>query len=119
MAQAGPLRVVLLNAQSVAGPSLAVDVSSYLNITIYITDNGTTSGGNIIVEEADWDPGPNSQQQNYVGVWSAITTIAASTLSTGAQTAYHLPSPACYANVRVRLTAITGGGTVSVVLRAT
>ena len=119
MAQAGPLRAVLLNAVSAAGPSLAVDCSSYTNITIYLTDNGTTSGGNIIVEEADWDPGPNSQQQNYVGTWSAITTIAASTLTPSSQTAYHLPAPSCYANVRVRSSGITGGGTISAVLRAT
>jgi hypothetical protein len=79
---------------------------------------GTTSGGTVTIEEADWDPFDSAQI--YSGTWSAIgSAVAASTFTGGAQVALHLPAPAAYAFVRARITGtITGGGTISVALRA-
>jgi hypothetical protein len=113
---AGQRRVSLLSLVTVdatiGGP---VDVSAYRCLTVYLKSVGTTSGGNIVIEEADWD---DQADVPYGGTWSVITTIAASTFSAGAQIAYHLPAPSAYAWLRVRISgAITGGGTASASLR--
>jgi hypothetical protein len=111
----GPLRTVLMTGATATGPSPAVDVSSYSNLVVYFTSTGTTSGGTVLVEEAEWDP---NQGQNFTGTWVPVTTIAASSFSPTAIAVYHLPSPACYGFVRVRISAtITGGGTIAAVLR--
>ena len=96
--------------------SLPVDVSAYRYHTVYLKSVGTTSGGNITIEEADWD---GLSEVPYGGTWSIVgTAVAASTFTGGATIAVRLPVGA-YAWLRVRLSdAITGGGTVSASLRS-
>ncbi len=80
-------------------------------LAFYFRNVGTTSGGTILVEEADWGPyeGP------YSGTWSTVYTQSASTIS--GESSYRPPVGA-YGYVRVRISsAITGGGTVLVSMR--
>ncbi len=83
-------------------------------ITIFLRSIGTTSGGNVQIEEADWLP----SEQIYTGTWSPIgAAIAASSFTGGAMLATHLTNSA-YAFLRVRVSAdITGGGTIIATLR--
>jgi hypothetical protein len=113
----GGIRVVLLEAKSAAQASIPIDIRSYQENTVYITGTGTTSSGVVTIEESDWDPFDSAQV--FSGTWSVITTVAASTLTAGGQTAVHLPAPSAYAWGRVRIsTVIGGGGTVTVAWRA-
>lgn len=83
-------------------------------ISIYLRSIGTTSGGIVLIEEADWGP----LEQTYSGTWSQVQSIAASTFTGGAQLAVHITA-ASYGWVRVRISsAITGGGTITAVARA-
>lgn len=96
-----------------AGTSQPVLSAAQGIIAFYFRSVGTTSGGTLLVEEADWD----EQEQVYSGTWSVMTTISASSFTGGAQLAYH-PSDSAYGWVRVRISsAITGGGTVLVSVR--
>lgn len=96
------------------GTGQPIKVYADQSLTFYLASQGTTSGGTVLLEEADWD---DSLEQPYTGTWSQIASIAASTFTGGAQTAYHI-SPNSYAYVRPRISAtITGGGTISVALR--
>lgn len=111
-AQTGPVRAILLSAVTTGTGQL--DVSNYTYVTFFLQSNGTTSGGTVSLEEADYDPTSGT----YSGTWSVITAINASTFTGGAQTAYHIQASAM-AVVRARISSnITGGGTVSVTLRA-
>lgn len=111
-AQAGPVRSILLaNVTSGTGQ---FDASTYTYVTFYLQSTGTTSGGTVSLEEADYD----ATTGTYSGTWSVISAIAASSFTGGAQTAYHVQATA-FAVVRARISsAITGGGTVSVTVRA-
>lgn len=83
-------------------------------LSIYLRSIDTTSGGTILIEEADWGQWENP----YSGTWSQIASIAASSFTGGAQTAYHITDCA-YGYVRVRISAaITGGGTITAALRS-
>jgi hypothetical protein len=111
--QSGPVRSVLLDAVTTGAGQF--DASAYSSLTFYLQSNGTTSGGVITLEEADWDAHGGTP---YTGTWSSITTINASSFTGSVQLAYHL-SPAAFGNVRARVSStITGGGTVTVTLRA-
>jgi hypothetical protein len=114
---AGQRRVPLLSAVTAdATASIPIDVSAYRCHTVYLRSTGTTSGGNVVIEEADWD---DLAEVPYGGTWSVINTIAASTFTGGAMVAVHLPPPSAYAWLRVRVSgAITGGGSVSASLRS-
>lgn len=118
MLSLGPQRIPLLAAGTITasgtGTSAPVDVHGADELTFYFTSVSTTSGGTILIEEADYSPvGPNV----YAGTWSLIATIAASSFTGGAQIAYHLPQGA-YSYVRARVSAdISGGGSISVVLK--
>lgn len=114
---AGQRRVALLSAVTVdETQSMPVDISAYPHNTVYLRSTGTTSGGNVTIEEADWD---EQSGVPYGGTWSVIVVVAASTFTGGAQLAYHLPAPSAYAWLRVRVSdAITGGGSVSASLRS-
>lgn len=80
-------------------------------LTFYLRSIGTTSGGTILIEEADW----GDREAPYSGTWSQIASIAASSFTGGAQTAYHINSDNSFRYVRVRISAaITGGGSVLV-----
>lgn len=110
------LRKVLLTGVT-TGVSLPVLVADYPYISIFYSSTGTTSGGAVVFEEADFSP--EDSDPIYGGTWSAIETRNASTFSGTIALAYHA-SPAAYAWVRVRVSSdITGGGTIKVVLRAT
>lgn len=109
-------RLPLLSAVTTAtgtGTSISVDVQGRDEIVFYLTSTGSTSGGTILLEEADYDPNVGVV---YSGTWSQIASVAASSFTGGAQTAYHI-SPNAYQFVRARVSAnITGGGSVSVTL---
>lgn len=112
---AAPTRTVLLPALTTAGTSQPLDRSEYPSLSFYFTSVGDTTTGNILIEEADWDP---ETEAVYSGTWSQVATIATSTFTGGAQVAYHL-SPNNYGFVRVRInTTVSSGGTIKVVARA-
>ena len=110
----GPVRSVLLDTVTTGAGQF--DASSYTALTFYLSSVGTTSGGVVSIEEADWNPSGGTP---YTGTWSVITTVNASSFTGGVQLAYHVSSPTAFAFVRARVSStITGGGTISVVLRA-
>ncbi len=96
------------------GTSQPVNAAQQNQLSFFLASQGVTSGGTILIEEADW----GDQDLPYTGTWSQITSISASSFSAGAQTAYHTTAPAAFGFVRVRISAaITGGGTITAVLR--
>lgn len=112
-----PLRVTLIQSKADdETTSLPIDVRGYTHIAFYLIGYGTTSGGTITYEESVDDP---ETEQVYGGTWSIIGSANnASDVSTGKQKATHLTVGA-YSRVRARISdAITGGGTISVVLVA-
>ncbi len=122
MSQAASNRILLLGAENGDGTVTGVTTGTSLPIarfvdslnTIYLRSIGTTSGGTIIIEEADWGP----LEAPYSGTWSQITSITASTFTGGAQFAYHIPDSS-YGWIRIRIgSAITGGGTILGSLRS-
>ena len=97
-----------------AGTSQPIPSEDFGICTVYLRSVGTTSGGTILIEEADYA----KDKQVYSGTWSQIASISASAFTGGAQTAYHVTN-AAYGALRVRISsAITGGGTVYITLRA-
>lgn len=121
-AQVTSSRILLLGTEAVlgtiagvtTGTSQPIDMSLHGIIAIYLASLGTTSGGTILIEEADYTPGT----QVYAGTWSQIASILASSFTGGAQIAYHITDCA-YGFVRVRISsAITGGGTITAVARS-
>lgn len=122
MPNIGYLRTLLLGVENAdgtvtgvtTGTSQPVKMEGYGILSFYFRSVGTTSGGTILIEEADWGP----QEGPYSGTWSQIASIAASSFTGGAQSANHISNSA-YAYVRVRISsAITGGGTITAVLKA-
>lgn len=118
---AGPTRVALLTNQTVdETTSVAVPMAGMTAVVFYVTGTGTTSSGVITIEEGEWWDGPDTPfaQTPYAGTWSPITTVDASDVSGGQQKAIHLPV-AAYGFLRARIsTVIGGGGSISVVVRA-
>lgn len=113
-AQSAVARTTSLSAVT-TGTGVSANLGGRQGAVVYLTSAGTTSGGVVTIEEADWDPVSASA---YAGTWSSITTVNASAFTGGVQSAYHLPGLA-YANVRARISSnITGGGTVSAVIVA-
>lgn len=113
---AGQRRVPLFPAGTATTVASApIESSAYRYHTVFLTSVGTTSGGTITIEEADWDP---LNGVPYGGTWSIIGTATnASAFTGGATLAVRLPVGA-YSYLRVRISgAITGGGTVSAALR--
>ncbi len=101
--------------------SIAVRPSQHDAQAIVLISNGTTSGGNITIEEAFWfeeKSGNAPAQMPYNGTWSTILVVAASTLTGGAQKIVHVIGPNALFRTRVRISdAITGGGGISAALR--
>jgi hypothetical protein len=98
------------------GTSQPIDRASYPYSTLFFRSIGTTSGGVLLIEEADYDA--DGGEQVYSGTWSTVQTINASSFTGTAQLAVHI-SPVSYGFFRVRISsAITGGGTVVVTLRS-
>ena len=119
-AQVTESRILLLgveNADStVTGVTTGTSVPFFARvdgiIAIILRSVGATTGGTILIEEADWGP----LEQVYSGTWSQIQSIAASSFTGGAQVVIHI-SDSSYRYIRVRISsAITGGGTVTAVL---
>lgn len=105
----------VMTGVTVVGASQPVDASQQNQLTAFLTSIGTTSGGTILLEEADWDP---SKDLPYAGTWSTITTFTASSFTGGAQSVFHTTAPAVFAFVRFRISvAITGGGSITAALR--
>lgn len=94
-------------SQPISAPELSLRV-------VYLTSLGTTSGGTVLIEEADW--GPNTNQ--YEGTWSQVQSIAASTFTGNQTVAVHI-APCAYGFMRVRISSpITGGGSILASLRS-
>lgn len=118
---AAPSRIYLLGSSTqgaitgvTSGTSQPVHVRAHELLAFYLTSIGTTSGGIVILEEADW---ANDSEKPYEGTWSQIASITAASFTGTATVAYHY-GPNCYGCVRARISsAITGGGTITVVLR--
>lgn len=111
-------RVVLLKQLSDdEATSIAFNASGLPNIAMYLFGHGTTSGGTITYEEATDDP--SKTIPGYDGTWSIIGSANnASDVSAGKVKCIHFTAGA-YSLVRARISdAITGGGTISVVLVA-
>src|SRR5205814_1613444 len=94
--------------------SRPVDYSLHGIVSFYLRSIGTTSGGTILIEEADY----RDVEMPYSGTWSQIASILASSFTGGAQVAYHV-SDCAYGFLRVRVSAdITGGGSITAAMRS-
>lgn len=83
-------------------------IGSHKDVCLTYTSEGTTSGGNIIVEESDL--------KSYTGTWSQIESRAASTFTGGVKLCVHVQLGAgLWVRARVS-SAITGGGTATVTI---
>jgi hypothetical protein len=111
-----PRRVLLLGVENADGSVTGVTTGTSQPIfaegrgleTIFLRSISTTSGGTVIIEEADWGP----FEPPYSGTWSQLLSQAASGFTGGAQLAYH-PPVGSYRYIRVRISsAITGGGSI-------
>ena len=116
MAAIGARRTLLLGTENsdgtvtgvLSGTSQPVDSLGFGANTVYLRSVGTTSGGTILVEEADWGP----LEGTYTGTWAQVASVAASSFTGGAISATHATLGA-YKYLRVRISsAITGGGTI-------
>jgi hypothetical protein len=77
-------------------------------VTVFLRSVGATTGGTVLIEEADWGP----LELPYSGTWSTVLSQAASGFTGGVQLAVHAPV-AAFAWYRVRISStITGGGSV-------
>lgn len=113
-----PLRQILLSgATATTSSSQPVNCAGLTAIVAYCIGTGTLSAGVITIEEADYlVPDEGGTDLGYAGTWSAITTVNATSITAGVQSAIHFPLGA-YRYVRARVsTTVTGGGTVAVVL---
>lgn len=96
------------------GTSIPVNCTGYGIVTLYLRSVGTTTGGTIVLEEADWGP----LEAPYSGTWSQIGSYTANSFTGGVQSANHISNSA-YRWLRVRISAtITGGGTILAALVA-
>jgi len=81
------------------------NLGSHKDAVVTFTSEGTTSGGNLVIEESDLP--------SYTGTWSNIRTQAASDFTGGAKKCIHIRLGAgLWTRVRIS-DAITGGGTAS------
>lgn len=121
MSQVTSARVLLLGVENAdgsvagvtAGTSQPIQSFDQGLLTFYLRSVGTTSGGTILFEEADW----GDKEAPYSGTWSQMQSFSASTFTGGTQLAYH-PSDSSFGWVRARISsAITGGGTILISMR--
>lgn len=122
MSQVTSSRILLLGVENAdgsvngvtSGQSQPIPRDNDGIIVVFLRSLGTTSGGIIIIEEADWGP----QESVYSGTWSQIASVAASSFTGGAQLAVHVMDSS-YGWVRVRISsAITGGGSIMASMRS-
>lgn len=97
------------------GTSIPIDRRTHGIIAVYLRSIGTTSGGTVIVEEADW----GEWEAPYSGTWAQLASIAASSFTGGAQAVWRPTVDSAFGWIRVRISsAITGGGTITVAARS-
>jgi hypothetical protein len=110
-----PLTGAAIPASGVtSGQSIAIPRENDGILSFYFRSIGTTSGGTLLIEEADW----GDQEKDFAGTWSTISTVLANSFTGGAQLAVHI-ADCSYGYVRVRISSpITGGGSVMVSLRS-
>lgn len=122
MSQVTSTRLLLLGVENQDGSVTGVTTGTSQPIqsfdqglwTVYLRSIGVTSGGTVLIEEADWGP----LEAPYSGTWGVISTISASTFTGGAQLPVHI-TDSSYGYLRVRISsAITGGGTILASLRS-
>ena len=83
-------------------------VGAMRDVCVTYTSEGTTSSGNMIIEESDFP--------SYTGTWSQVHSQAASALTGGAKLCVHVQFGAGgWYRVRIN-TAIGGGGTMTATL---
>lgn len=118
MPQTAESRVLLLGTENADGSVAGVTTGTSIPILrktdavpcFFLRSIGATTGGTIIIEEADWGP----MEAPYSGTWSQLASVAASTFTGTAQSAQKFPD-ASYSYLRVRIgSPITGGGSVMV-----
>lgn len=98
------------------GSSLACPRSGAGIVSFFFRSTGTgvTTGGTILIEEADW----LADEVAFSGTWSLIATIDPNDFTGLKQKAYHITNTA-YGYVRARISSdITGGGKVACTLRS-
>ena len=114
-------RILLLGTEntdgSVAGVTTGTSQPIQANgaglVAIYFRSVGTTSGGTVLIESADWGP----LEAPYSGTWGTVLSQAASGFTGTAQLPVFITLSA-FAWYRVRISAtITGGGTILVSAR--
>lgn len=97
------------------GTSIPWDCRSNGIISIYLRSIGTTTGGTVIIEEADW----SDFEAPYSGTWVQLASVSASAFTGGAQSVYRPTVDSAFGFIRVRISAtITGGGTITAVARS-
>lgn len=108
----GTLYLNLLNGQTGTVTTAAIDARGFSNITVYMIGAGTVSGGAVKISEA--------HAADYAGTWSDVdVTLTPTAVTGGAVQANSLPVGA-YGFLRAQVTsAITGGGSLSLVLVGT
>jgi hypothetical protein len=114
-----PSRVLLLGTSSggvvsgvTSGTSPAINRAGQSELSLYVRGIGTITGGTLLIEEADY----GDDEAPYSGTWSQLTSIACSDVTGGAQKGVHL-SVGAYGYLRARISsAVTGGGTIAVVM---
>ena len=80
-------------------------IGAHRDVCVTYTSEGTTSGGNILIEESDLP--------SYTGTWSQLHSQAASGFTGGAKLCVHVQLGAgLWVRARIN-TAISGGGTVT------
>ena len=131
MVNAGPQDRLLFGAANTDGTFTGIttdeathdpiEMGQHLSPMFVIIGNGTTSGGNITLEEAFWftrKEGNAEAQMPYSGTWSSIVVVPASDVTGGKQKIVHI-DPNAFKFVRVRISdAITGGGGITACFRA-
>lgn len=114
-----PSRVLLLGTSSggvvsgvTSGTSPSINRVGQNELSLYVRGIGTITGGTLLIEEADY----GDDEAPYSGTWSQLTSIACSDVTGGAQKGVHL-SVGAYGYLRARISsAVTGGGTIAVVM---
>ena len=114
-----PSRTMLLGSSSggtvtgvTSGTSPAINRLGSEAISLYVRGSGTITGGTLLIEEADY----GDDEPVYSGTWSQVTSITCSDVTGGAQKGVHL-SLGSYGYLRARISsAVTGGGTIAVVM---
>lgn len=121
MAHTTPQRILLLGTENNDGTVTGVTTGTSPKqiaeatglFTFYFRSVGTTSGGTVLVEEADW----GAKEPEYAGTWSTVATQLASGFTGTVQLGLHITLSA-FAYYRVRISSpIIGGGTVLVSVR--